>query len=177
MRYLAILAALLITAVGSTAGAGQLADRQHCDEVQKTVRPQLETACPCATAETRAAHAHCIGDKLRELSACHRGSDGREQCGPVPRTCVLSLHRAMSRSSCGEPDAVTCCLPRQRDCLNDPHPGDGKQEGTCARSQKPCDTLRDCRIPVCRLATNAERCTQGGGTVGSGKDCSTACAP
>ncbi len=174
MRHLAIVAAILISSVGSSAHALQ---RQHCDHVQRTVQPQLDAACPCATAENRAAHARCVGDKLRELSACHRGSDGSQQCGPVPRICVFAFRRAANRSSCGEPDTVTCCLPRQHDCQNDPTPGDGKQEGTCSRSHKPCDTLRDCRIPVCRLATNAEHCTQAGGTVGTGKDCSNACAP
>jgi hypothetical protein len=174
MRHLAIVAAILIGSVGT---AAQAADRQRCDDVRRTVQPQLDAACPCASAKNRAAYSRCIADKLRELSACHKDSEGTQTCGPVPRICLFSFRRTASRSSCGEPDAVTCCVPRQHDCLNDPTPGDGKQEGTCSRSHKPCDTLRDCRIPTCRLATSADRCKHAGGTVGSGKDCSTACTP
>ncbi|MBI3767069.1 MAG: hypothetical protein HY271_01085 [Deltaproteobacteria bacterium] len=173
MRHLVVVAGFLIP----LAAAAQAADRPHCEEVQRTLQAQIDAACPCATAQTRAAHVHCVADKLRALSGCHKGADGAQVCGSVPRACAANLRREAARSTCGEPNAVACCLPRQHDCLNDPAPGDGKKEGTCSRSQKPCDTLTDCRIPACRKAATADHCTRVGGTVGSGTDCNTACAP
>jgi hypothetical protein len=161
----------------SDRAASRANSRKQCDDARTAVQAQIDAACPCTKAENRGGYVRCVNDKLRELSACHKGADGSESCGPLPRSCGVEFRRTASRSTCGQPDAVTCCIPRQHDCVKDPTPGDGKKEGTCSRSGRPCDTLSDCRIPSCRQAASAERCTAVGGTVGNGKDCSTACAP
>lgn len=173
-RYLPVTMMLIALAVAPTAHA---IDRPQCDDAQKSVQPQLDAACPCTSAGSHAEHVRCVNDKLRALSACPKDADGKQKCGPVPRSCVASLRRVAMRSGCGNPDAVTCCVPRQHDCVNDPTPGDEKKEGKCSGGQQPCDTLADCRIPTCRQASSAERCVAVGGTVGKSKDCSTACAP
>ena len=158
------------------ASAASAREQPRCTDVRGTVQPQIDAACPCATAASHAAHVKCVTDKLRALSACHKGADGKQVCGVVPRACVGMLRRTALRSGCGDPTSVSCCVPKQHDCSNDPAPGDGKKEGTCSGAKRPCDTLQDCRIPACRQARDADRCKAIGGTLGSGKDCSTACA-
>ena len=168
---LAVVASVMI------ATAATAREKPRCGEVRGQVQPQLDAACPCDTAASHAAHVKCVTDKLRALTACHKGADGKQVCdGVVPRACVGILRRTALRSGCGDPKSVTCCVPKQHDCSNDPTPADGKKEGTCAGDKRPCDTLQDCRIPACRQARDADRCKAIGGTLGTGKDCSTACA-
>lgn len=174
MRHLAVLAALLISAQALPAQAGP---RPNCDEARSAVQAQIDAACPCASASDRASYMRCVSAKIRELSACHKGANGEQVCGPLPKLCMGAARRVVARSTCGQPDAVTCCVPRQHDCVGDSKPGDGVKEGTCSRSKQPCDTLADCKIPACRQTSTTERCTAAGGTVGKSKDCSTACAP
>jgi hypothetical protein len=174
MRHLAIVATLVVLVLDGTAHAGS---RPNCEEARSAVQTQIDTACPCGTATDRGTYVRCVNNKLRELSACHKGDGGAEVCGPLPRICMGTARRVAGRSTCGQPAAVTCCIPRQHDCVGDPKPGDGTKEGTCSRSKQKCDTLADCKIPACRQTSTVERCTLVGGTVGNGKDCSTACTP
>ena len=168
--------AVLLASIFMIAREVAALEKPRCNEIRGTVQPQIDAACPCATATSPGAYVKCVTDKLRELSACRKGDDGKQVCGAVPRACVGMVRRTALRSGCGNPSSVTCCVPKQRDCSNDPTPGDGKKEGTCSGEKRPCDTPDDCRIPACRQAPNAERCTLIGGTLGTGKDCSTACA-
>jgi hypothetical protein len=117
-----------------------------------------------------------VARKLKELSACSSGTDGVRSCGPVPRACVGRIRKVASRSACGKRDAVTCCVPRQHDCVGDSTVGDGRQDGTCSGSRKPCDQVADCKLPKCQLMPDTDRCPAFGGTPGKTKDCATACA-
>ncbi len=174
-KVLAITSMLTVLAAMPT--PVQAFERPNCDAARASVQTQLDAACPCDTAATHAEYVRCVNDKLRKLSACPKDADGKLKCGPVPRACVANLRRTAARSGCGDVAVVSCCIPRQHDCVNDTKPGDGKQEGKCSGTQKPCDTLADCRIPTCRQASSADRCTTIGGTLGKSKDCSTACEP
>ena len=95
----------------------------------------------------------------------------------MPRRCLGAIRRVASHSTCGAEELITCCVPHQQDCRRDPHPGDGKAEGTCGRTNKPCDKVEDCMVRRCQPAVSADSCRAKGGTLGNGKDCSTACAP
>jgi hypothetical protein len=148
--------------------------RVDCDQVRRTVQSQIDATCSCESAATHAEYVRCVANKLRQLSECHKGDDGKLACGPVPRACVGRVRRVASRSACGS-NEVTCCIPKQLDCMNDPSPGDGTAKGTCAGTNRSCDKASDCRISRCVSAINAERCQLAGGTVGNGKDCTTAC--
>jgi hypothetical protein len=151
---------------------------QDCDAVQSAVQTQIEAACPCDAAAAHADHVRCVTKKLRELSSCAPDANGKRSCGSIPRACVPGIRRIASRSACGKPaENVTCCVPKQRDCAGDEHPGDGQQDGTCTgtRSKKKCDRVTDCLVPKCEVAASAEVCDAIGGTVGTGRDCSTAC--
>lgn len=151
-------------------------ERLDCNQVRTAVQSQLDAACSCERAATHNEYVRCVANKLRELSACHRADDGTLACGPVPLPCVGRIRRTASRSACGS-NEVTCCIPKQLDCVNDPAPGDGKPQGTCAGTARACDKVADCAAPKCVSAVNAERCQLAGGTVGIGKDCTTACVP
>jgi hypothetical protein len=70
---------------------------------------------------------------------------------------------------------VTCCLPKQHDCMGDPEPGNGRKQGTCSGTRRRCDTLEDCVLARCQLTTSVDHCNLAGGTVGTGKNCRTAC--
>jgi hypothetical protein len=66
-------------------------------------------------------------------------------------------------------------LPKQRDCVGDDAPGDGKKDGTCSGTKRACDRITECLVSKCELAATAERCALIGGTVGNGRDCARAC--
>ena len=181
MRWVPITAALAGVAVAFAVAAAALdapttAGRFDCDQVRRNVKSQIDAACSCERAATHAEYVRCIANKLRELSACPKGEGGKITCGPVPRACVGRVRRVASRSACGSKE-VTCCLAKQLACVNDPSPGDGEAKGTCAGTTRPCDKVSDCRVPRCVSAPDAERCQVVGGTLGNGKDCTTACAP
>jgi hypothetical protein len=161
------------------AGAFGVADakRDDCDAVAASVRAEIASACPCDAASGRTGHVRCVTKKLRDLSNCKKDAGGSKACGPVPKPCLGAIRRVASHSTCGVPDLVTCCMPHQQDCRNDPNPGDGKAEGTCGRSKKACDVLSDCVVAKCQPATSAGRCVAVGGTVGKSNDCNTACTP
>ena len=167
--------ALLITM--AIPGVSSAAARRGCGDAQATVQAQIDAACPCTAAASRTAYLRCVNNTLRELSGCHKAADGAPLCRPVSRPCASAVRRAASGSTCGEAATVTCCIPRQHDCVNDRKLADGKKEGVCSGTNKPCDGMADCKIPRCRAASSAERCTQIGGTVGSGQNCNTACTP
>jgi hypothetical protein len=172
----ALAALALLSSGAGTAGAGA-GGRADCSKARSAVRSQIDAACPCDNDAPHADFVRCVTTKLHELSACPRGADGKPICGPVPRTCVGQIRRIASQSACGKSDAVTCCIPKQHDCADDPAPGDGNPQGKCSGTDRPCDKVGDCLIAKCELAPNAERCQLAGGTLGKGKDCSTACAP
>jgi hypothetical protein len=147
-----------------------------CVAAQSAVQSALEAACPCDSATTHPEHVRCVTKKLRELSACAPGADGKRSCGSIPRRCVPKIRRIASRSACGKPaDTVTCCVAKQRDCAGDTNPGDGKKDGICTGTKRKCDRVTECMVPRCELAPTAARCIAIGGTVGNGRDCSTAC--
>ena len=174
----ALIGALAVLALlSSGSGTAGSAERADCAKAYAAVSSQIDTACPCDADVPHAQYVRCVTKKLRELSACERGPDGQQICGPLPRTCVGQRRRTVSRSACGKSDVVTCCIPKQHDCTNDPTPGDGNPQGTCSGTDRLCDKVTDCLIAKCQLAPNAERCQLAGGTVGTGKDCSTACKP
>lgn len=170
-------ATLVALTLMAPAAAFARANGPDCDAAQKAVQAELDAACPCDGANAHADHVRCVTKKLRDLSACAPAADGKRACGPVPRQCAAKIRRIASRSACGKPAAmVTCCVPKQRDCEGDPTPGDGSKDGTCTGSTRKCDRVAECMVPKCEPAATAERCGLVGGTVGSGRDCATACS-
>jgi hypothetical protein len=170
--------ALITLAVLTPAAADARSTSRDCGASVLAVQAEVDTACPCAAATDHEQHVRCVTKKLRELSACVPGPDGKRSCGPLPHVCAARLRQTATRSACGKPsETVACCVPRQRDCVGDQTPGDGKQDGTCAGTKRKCDRVTECLVPKCQLAANAERCTALGGTVGTGRDCATACEP
>jgi len=146
-----------------------------CAAAAQAVKAEVDAACPC-DGTTHPQHVRCVTKKLKELSACKPDASGKRVCGSVPHTCVAKIRRVASRSACGKAaETVTCCVARQRDCVGDTTPGDGKQDGTCSGTKRKCDRITDCMVPKCELAATADRCTAVGGTVGKGRDCATAC--
>jgi len=176
-KTLGIIAAIALALTMLTPGAARArATETDCDAALQAAKADLDATCPCDGAD-HSAHVRCVTKKLRELSACTAGTDGKRSCGSVPRTCVPKIRRLASRSACGKPaEMVTCCVGRQRDCAGDSTPGDGKKDGTCTGTKRKCDSVTECVVPKCELAASAERCGVLGGTVGKGRDCSTACS-
>jgi hypothetical protein len=166
-----------VVAVLAAASARADAAPPQCEEARRNIQSALESACPCDAADDHAYYVRCVARKLRELSACRTAPDGARVCGPVPRECVAKLRKTASGSACGERGAVTCCLPKQRDCVGDRAPGDGTAAGVCSGTTRACDRVTDCVVSTCRLSNTEERCRIAGGTIGNGKDCATACAP
>ncbi|MEB2285071.1 MAG: hypothetical protein B6D46_10040 [Polyangiaceae bacterium UTPRO1] len=147
-----------------------------CTAALGAAKATIDAACPCDTPGNHADHVRCVTQKLRALSACSPDASGKRTCGSVPRACVAKIRRLASRSACGRSaETVTCCIAKQRDCVGDPNPGDGIKAGTCTGSKRKCDRVIDCKVPRCEIAASAERCIAVGGTLGVGRDCSSAC--
>lgn len=176
-KTLGSIAAFALSLTVLAAGpAGARSTDVDCDAAQKQAKAALDAACPCDGAGSHADHVRCVTQKLRELSACAPDADGKRSCGPVPRACMAKIRRLASRSACGKAaETVTCCIAKQRDCAGDPSPGDGTKAGTCTGTKRKCDRVTECMVPRCEIAASAERCTAVGGTVGQGRDCSSAC--
>ncbi len=176
-KILGVLATLALSLTVVTAGpAGARSTDADCPAAQKQVKAAVDAACPCDGAGNHADHVRCVTQKLRELSACAPDVDGKRSCGSVPRACVAKLRRLASRSACGKSaETVTCCIAKQRDCAGDTNPGDGVKAGTCTGTKRACDRVTECMVPRCEIAASAERCLAVGGTVGHGRDCSSAC--
>jgi hypothetical protein len=168
-------AAVVLAMVPATGETARAAGRADCAAVQTEIQAALDAACPCDAATSHGTYVRCIARKLRELSACSLDADSVRRCGPVPRGCIGKIRRVASRATCGKADSVTCCMPKQHDCVGDPAPGDGKKEGTCSGTKRPCDRVTDCLLSSCHLAPNAEHCRLAGGTLGRGKHCRSAC--
>ena len=171
-----VVVAMLTLAVLMPVGASAKPAGQDCATAGEAAQAAIDAACPCDSAADHEQHIRCVTKKLRELSACVPGKDGKRSCGPLPRVCAARLRQKATRSACGKPAAtVACCMPRQRDCVGDQSPGDGKQDGTCAGTSRKCDRVTECVVAKCQLADSGDRCKALGGTVGSGRDCATAC--
>jgi len=159
-------------------GAGPvLAAAPDCEAARRAVQGQIDAACPCEGATTHADYVRCVTKELRGLSECTSDPNGARACGPVPRSCFGSLRKLASRSTCGDSTGVTCCIPRPHDCVGDAKPGDGKADGVCSQSTRPCDRVTDCLLPKCSVTGSEENCRLLGGTPGTSKNCTTACIP
>ncbi len=174
-----ILAVVFATALSLSVWAPPASARPtgpDCEAAQKAAQAEIDAACPCDGAAAHSDHVRCVTKKLRELSACTPDTSGKRSCGSIPRQCVAPIRRVASRSACGKPaDTVTCCVAKQRDCAGDSNPGDGRKDGTCTGTKRKCDSVTECMVPRCQLAGSADRCAALGGTLGTGRDCSTAC--
>lgn len=176
IKTLGFVVALAVSSTVWAPGVHARATEVDCDAAQQAAKAEIDAACACDGAGSHADHVRCVTKKLRELSACTAGTDGKRTCGSIPRACVPKIRRLASRSACGKPaEMVTCCIGKQRDCAGDTTPGDGSKDGTCTGTRRKCDRVTDCMVPKCELAASAERCGVLGGTVGNGRDCSTAC--
>lgn len=176
-KILTIAATLAALGFSATPAAARSAG-PDCEAAQAAVKADIDASCPCSRPGNHGEYVRCVTKKLRELSACSADESGKRSCGPVPRQCAGKIRRLASRSACGKSaSTVTCCVPKQRDCEGDANPGDGRQDGTCTGTKRTCDRVTDCMVPKCEMAASAERCGVLGGTVGSGRDCTTACAP
>lgn len=172
-----VVASLALVLVAPTVGQAARPDAMDCDASHRTVRAEIDAACPCDAAAGHPEYVRCVTKKLRELSACTQGADGTRSCGPVARLCAAKIRRIASRSACGQPaTTITCCIPKQRDCVGDNTPGDGKLDGTCSGTTRRCDRITDCLVSRCELSPTKERCDLVGGKPGRGRDCANACA-
>ncbi len=168
-------AALAVALLAPTPGSARL-NADDCEATRQSIQADLDAACPCDGGTLHGEYVRCVTKKLRDLSACEPATDGKRSCGPVSKVCAGKIRRTASRSACGKPaEAVTCCIPKQRDCVGDDAPGDGTKDGTCTGSRRKCDRITDCLVPRCELSPTGDRCRLIGGTPGTGRDCSRAC--
>lgn len=177
-KTLGTIAALAFALTALTTGTASARPTEvDCSAAQAEAQAAIAAACPCDGAGNHGDHVRCVTKKLRELSACTSDPSGKRSCGSIPRACVPKLRRLASRSACGKPvESVTCCVAKQRDCEGDSNPGDGVKDGTCTGTKRKCDRVTECMVPRCEVSASAERCTAIGGTLGTGRDCATACA-
>src|SRR3990172_6778497 len=94
----AILAA--VPARGFAACGDEAADWQALAET----RTQIEIACPCAAAITRASYRRCAVEV----------AEAQVRQGLLRAECREAIRRCSAKSPCGRPAFVACCLPIDR---------------------------------------------------------------
>ncbi len=98
-----LLAAILAFAAlnPNQAAAAAKCDPQGTDASDiAAARAAVASSCDCATAATHAQYTRCSRAVLR----------ARVENGDLNRRCRRSVQRCAQRSTCGRPDAVTCCI-------------------------------------------------------------------
>ena len=73
-----------------------------CDSSTAAVESAVAAACDCAGAATHGQFVRCAVRVVKGLA-----SDGT-----LPRNCRGAMVRGFAKSTCGKPEAVTCCVQR-----------------------------------------------------------------
>jgi hypothetical protein len=147
---------------GSGKGGGHGGGGGACDPVASSVIGAfVDSTCPCDGVDdgmggTVAWKNH--GQYVRCVT--HAVKDATRAAG-VKRRCARDIVPCAARSSCGKRNAVTCIVTTTGTCLN----------GACdTPDAAPCTTDADCGGQTCGV-TSAARCSDAGGTAGSGSCC------
>ena len=136
--------------------------KTDCEPARCAAQAAIIAQCPsCDDASNHGRFVSCVAHVVKSLVAD----------GTVPGNCKGKVVSCAARSTCGKPGFVRCLLPTDT-CVVDPATG----LGTCAKNPAlACVTDLDCGAK-CKTKSSADRCTQGGGTVGGTGTCCAACA-
>jgi hypothetical protein len=83
-----------------------IASAKRCDNdaAGAAARGAAAAQCDCATAENHGQYVKCVGDVAKT-----RASNGQ-----LPTECKGEVARCAAKSTCGKPEAVTCCRVDRR---------------------------------------------------------------
>jgi len=83
-----------------------IASAKRCDDTTAVAAARTAAAaqCNCATADNHGQYVKCVGDLAKT-----RASNGQ-----LPTECKGDVVRCAAKSTCGKPEAVTCCRVDRR---------------------------------------------------------------
>ena len=100
-RLLLLAAAVLLAT--ADAAAARCGDRPGESDALAEARAQVDSVCGCAGTRSH-----------REFTACAlRVARERVTAGTLPKRCRGAVKRCAAKSTCGRPNAVTCCITRK----------------------------------------------------------------
>ena len=88
-----------LVAMVSVATAGR-PDKPDCAAALAAVQTAVAAQCDCATAATHGQYVRCAGQIVKALATD----------GTLGKSCKGAMVRVFAKSTCGKPDAVTCCF-------------------------------------------------------------------
>jgi hypothetical protein len=93
-------------AVAVLATVPGIASAKRCDDDVAVAAARADAAaqCDCATAENHGQYVKCVGEVAKT-----RASNGQ-----LPTECKGEVTRCAAKSTCGKPEAVTCCRVDRR---------------------------------------------------------------
>jgi hypothetical protein len=93
-------------AVAVLAAVPGIASAKRCDNdaAVAAARAAAAAQCDCATAENHGQYVRCVGDVAKT----------RAGNGSLPTECKGEVVRCAAKSTCGKPEAVTCCRVDRR---------------------------------------------------------------
>ena len=95
-----------ILAVAVLATIPGVASANRCDDTAAVAAARADAAaqCDCTTAQNHGQYVKCVGEVVK----------ARASNGMLPSECKGEVTRCAAKSSCGKPDAVTCCRVDRR---------------------------------------------------------------
>jgi hypothetical protein len=113
------------------------------DAAVAAARAAADAECGCATAENHGQYVSCVADV----------ADDRVGDGLLPQECKGAVTSCAARSTCGKPDAVTCCRIDRK----------GKVKCSIKRSAAKCKAPKDGSACVGTTASCCDACAAGCG--------------
>lgn len=98
LRIALVTLALLVT----TPAAAAKPMKPDCAAGLAAVQSAVAGSCDCAAAATHGQYVRCAVGVVK----------GMAHDGAIGKSCKGSMVRTFAKSTCGRPDAVTCCVPK-----------------------------------------------------------------
>jgi len=148
-------------AVAVLAAVPGMASAKRCDDTAAVADARADAAmqCDCATFENHGQYVKCVGEVAKT-----RASNGQ-----LPTECKGEITRCAAKSTCGKPQAVTCCRVDRR----------GKVRCSVKKSADKCQPPNGGAACVGATTSCCDACTNacGGGTTTTTATPTTTAAP
>jgi hypothetical protein len=97
--------ALALLAVTAQPGLAKCGDAAGDTAAVQAARTDVENNCHCATAANHGAFVKCAAGRANFLASDDGGN-------VLPKNCKGAVKKCAAKSTCGKPDAKTCCITK-----------------------------------------------------------------
>lgn len=141
--FLSLSGAALGVLLLADAAQARCGDLPGDDDAVAAARAEIQSTCGCpATIGSRPVYLRCAREVIK----------ARLAAGALPRTCRAQVTRCVNRSTCGKPEALSCCKTNAR----------GKTTCSIVRDASRCRAPRGGSACVGAYSSCCDACTSGG---------------